>query len=82
MPNIQVSVGELVDKWSILNIKEDKFFKLNTDKWNNVRLEMHMLEPEIKVAFSSVRVFAMYKNLLECNLRLWCIENDIRKLES
>lgn len=76
---IEVSVGELVDKVSILDIKRDKF--LNKEKLKNVQKEYgilldKMLEAGIKPNNS------FFKQLKKVNLKLWNIEDNIRQKEA
>ncbi len=70
---IPVSIGELYDKYSILEIKENKF--TNIDKIKYVKFELSELKPFIdKYKLDS----NIYKELKEVNLELWNIEDEIR----
>ena len=81
--NIPISVGELVDKITILEIKSlminDKF------KLAEVKNEKTQLTKEFKkicdVNVSKSQLFAIKADLYETNLRLWHIEDNIRKSE-
>jgi hypothetical protein len=80
--SVPVSIGELLDKLSIVEIKKKKI--LDKDKLKYLSKEYDLLEEkatEIKnineVAFNN-----FYDSLLETNLKLWHIEDDIRELES
>jgi len=80
--SVPVSIGELLDKLSIVEIKKKKI--LDQDKLKYLSKEYDLLEEkatEIKnineVAFNN-----FYDSLLETNLKLWHIEDDIRELES
>ena len=81
--NVPISVGELVDKITILEIKSiminDKF------KLAEVKNEKNQLTEEFEkicnVNFSKSQLFALKADLYETNLRLWHIEDNIRKSE-
>ena len=80
--SVPVSIGELLDKLPIVEIKKKKI--LDKDKLKYLSKEYDLLEEkatEIKnineVAFNN-----FYDSLLETNLKLWHIEDDIRELES
>ncbi len=74
---IEVSIGEIVDKLSILEIK-----KLNiTDesKLININKEYDYL---YEVVFSELKINNNdYNRLIEINTKLWKIEDDIRDKE-
>lgn len=72
---IEVSIGELVDKVTILSIKLDKFKDEN--KKANVKKEYDILT----VPMNKIRITTQSKEFLalkEVNLKLWHIEDDIR----
>ena len=76
---IDVSNGELVDKVSILSIKIRKFE--SPLKRDNVQTEYDLLLPMMKdigISESSER----FRRLMDSNLRLWEIEDQIRRKES
>ena len=76
---IDVSIGELVDKVSILEIKLNKV--KNKDKLKNIKKEYDLL----KVSMEQCGINAeseFFKRLVEVNSRLWVIEDDIRIKES
>jgi len=76
---INVSIGEVVDKVTILSIKIDKF--KNPDKLANVQKEYDILSVEIEK--SGIAVGSEDFNALkEINLKLWQIEDAIRVKES
>jgi hypothetical protein len=79
MITIEVSPGELIDKWSILSIKRDKM--AGTCKWDNIAIEMDILAPNVKPILKNRMVYQLYKSLLEVNLELWDIEDDLRRME-
>jgi len=75
---IDVSIGELVDKASILEIKTEKI--RDKDKLNNIRFEYNLL-------FEALREINLdgqspeFLELKKINLRLWKIEDQIRLKE-
>ncbi|MBU0711418.1 hypothetical protein KJ762_01785 [bacterium] len=76
---INVSIGEIVDKLTILSIKIDKF--KSPDKLANVKKEYDILSVEIEK--SGIAVGSEDFNALkEINLKLWQIEDAIRVKES
>ena len=78
--NIPVSLGELLDKISILEIKNEKI--LNESKLKNIKKELiglrNVLE-ELNINLSEID--DLYKDLFKINLTLWEIEDSIRVLE-
>ena len=78
--NIPVSLGELLDKISILEIKNEKI--LNESKLKNIKKELiglkNVLE-ELNINLSEID--ELYKDLFKINLTLWEIEDSIRILE-
>ncbi len=72
---VEVSIGEVVDKMTILDIKCEKV--QSEEKLVNIRKEFNLLKGELeKVGITSDD--AQYKRLKEINLELWHIEDDIR----
>lgn len=74
---IEVSNGEILDKFSILEIKKSEI--KNPEKLKNVEKEYTILK-EIVVEILSTE-HELYKKLLEINKKLWVIEDDIRICE-
>ena len=76
---IEVSVGEIVDKLSILHIKRENIS--NDEKLKNVITEynylLNVVENELNISTDS----ELYLELLNINKKLWTIEDDIRDLE-
>lgn len=76
---IDISVGEVVDKLTILSIKLEKF--KDSDKRENVRKEFDKLSGEMEK--SGIRpTSAEFEALKEINLKLWDIEDAIRIKEA
>ena len=74
--NAPVSVGELVDKITILEIKKEFF--TNNKKMENVQLELKHLREALP---ETEGIFNEFYNLYHTNKTLWKIEDDIRKKE-
>lgn len=71
---IEVSIGEIVDKLSILDIKRRKI--TNSDKLVNIEKEYLYLH---KIVFDDLNVnMDAYNQLLIINEELWDIEDKIR----
>jgi hypothetical protein len=76
---IDISIGELVDKVSILSIKLEKI--KSADKLKNIKKEFDLLYDSMqKICIS--KSSEDYKNLVRVNLRLWDIEDKIRIKEA
>jgi hypothetical protein len=77
---IQISIGEMFDRLSILEIKLEKI--QNPEKLRNVRYEYEVLEtnmhPDI---FEDAEIQQLYNDLLEVNTQLWDIEDLLRIYE-
>ena len=78
---INRSVGELIDKITILQIKKDKIADL--EKVKKVSYELKLLENSLNsFKTSKTEVFRDLMNELKMiNQKLWAIEDDIRLLE-
>ena len=77
---VEVSVGELLDKISILEIKKDKI--KNTEKLEYILDELSILKDELKDNIQSdAKLDELYQSLKIINARLWVIEDDKRKCE-
>ena len=77
---VEVSVGELLDKISILEIKKDKI--KDPEKLEYIRDELFLLREEFKNNVKSdKKIDEMYQSLKIINARLWTIEDDKRKCE-
>ena len=77
---IEVSVGELLDKISILEIKKDRIKDSNKLKFINEEFEVlkSELEKNIKIDEKLAKFFTALKNV---NSKLWIIEDEKRKCE-
>jgi len=72
---VEVSIGELVDKVSILSIKSKKIRDKN--KLNNIRKEYGILAKSMEDAGIQL-TSDEFKRLEQINIRLWDIEDQIR----
>ena len=77
--NTPVSLGELVDKISILhikniNIKDDEKLKL-------IREELELLNQTLNKHIKKNEIQNYLDSLIEINSKLWVIEDDIRDCE-
>tara|TARA_B100000700_G_C14456911_1_gene584248 strand:- start:92 stop:475 length:384 start_codon:yes stop_codon:yes gene_type:complete len=77
--NVQVSIGELLDKISILIIKE-KNIKDET-KLSLVKNELNLLKKTIEKFDSKSDLYTYIDKLVEINTKLWNIEDQIRDCE-
>ena len=77
---VEISVGELLDKISILEIKKEKIkdsakLKFINDEYNVLK---DQLNKNIK---SDQKLDGLFKSLKEINSKLWIIEDDKRMCE-
>ena len=77
---VEESVGELLDKISILEIKKDRIKDSNKLKFINEEYEVlkNELEKNIKIDEKLAKFFTALKNV---NSKLWIIEDEKRKCE-
>ena len=77
---VEVSVGELLDKISILEIKKDKI--KDPKKLEYIKDELSILREEFKNNIKTdSKIDKLYQSLKIINVRLWTIEDDKRKCE-
>ena len=78
----EISVGELFDKITILNIKLKKIN--DPDKLNNIKIELDtLLEQSNKLISKDDEIFKKHiKKLQNINEELWDIENTKRECEA
>ena len=77
---VEVSVGELLDKLSILEIKKEKI--KDPEKLKYINDEYEILKSEFdKNVKSDDRLTKLFEVLKEINSRLWIIEDDKRLCE-
>lgn len=73
---IEVSIGEALDKVSILTIKLNKLTK--TEQLRNVARELGKIN---KILPKGILEDDLYQQLCKVNMRLWEIEDEIRVCE-
>jgi len=77
---VEVSIGELLDKISILEIKQEKI--KDTEKLKFINKEHSILKNQLeKNIKSDDKLHDLFKSLKEINAKLWVIEDDKRKCE-
>ena len=77
---VEVSVGELLDKISILEIKKEKIKDIKKLKFIND--EYNVLKEQLdKNVKSDEKLNNLFKSLKEINKKLWVIEDDKRLCE-
>jgi hypothetical protein len=80
---IEVSNGEIIDKYTILEIKLAKIKDAN--KLVNINNEHMVLIPVVNQIYEESKdqsvLKTLHTNLLEVNKKLWKIEDDLRECE-
>ena len=77
---VEVSVGELLDKISILEIKQEKIKDLEKLKFINDEhvILKEQLDKNVK---SDEKLNTLFQSLKDINAKLWVIEDDKRQCE-
>ena len=77
---VEVSVGELLDKISILEIKQDKI--KDSEKLSFINNEHSILKNQFeKNVKSDEKLEKLFQDLKDINAKLWVIEDDKRNCE-
>jgi len=77
---VEVSVGELLDKITILEIKKEKI--KDSEKLKFINSEYDVLKEQLdKNVKNDERLKKFFKSLKEINSKLWIIEDDKRMCE-
>ena len=77
---VEVSVGELLDKLSILEIKQEKIKDL--EKLKYIKDEHNILKDQLdKNVKSDDKLEELFKSLKQINSKLWVIEDEKRMCE-
>jgi len=77
---VEVSVGELLDKISILEIKKEKIN--DSEKLNFINDEYNVLKDQLnKNVKSDDKLENLFQSLKKINAKLWVIEDDKRLCE-
>ena len=80
MISVPVSIGELIDKLSILHVKQNKIS--NQEKLGYINKEFELLYNMSSYYLNDSEVSKLYHELVTVNSKLWEIEDEIRILES
>ena len=77
---VEVSIGELLDKISILEIKQEKI--KDSEKLKFINNEHSILKDQLNMNVKSDnKLNDLYQSLKEINSKLWVIEDDKRQCE-
>ena len=77
---VEVSMGELLDKISILEIKQEKI--KDPEKLKFINNEHSILKAQLESNVkSNEKLNSFYQSLKEINSKLWVIEDDKRQCE-
>jgi peptidoglycan hydrolase CwlO-like protein len=80
---IEVSNGEIIDKYTILEIKLSEI--KDEKKLVNIQHEYDTLTPDVQSIYTNCndedQLKKLHNDLLEVNKKLWKIEDDIRECE-
>ena len=77
---VEVSIGELLDKISILEIKQEKI--KDPEKLKFINNEHSILKSQLrKNVISNKKLDGLYQSLKEINVKLWVIEDNKRQCE-
>ena len=78
--NVPASVGELFDKITILEIKKKKI--KDKEKLKHVNAELNLLNKVVtKKKINKRKILKFINALKSINLKLWNVEDKLRKLE-
>ena len=82
--NAPISLGDLMDKISILSIKKDKI--IDKSKINLIEDELNLLNKSISIIINQnkdrqIEILSLMDDLKKINSELWDIEDKIRECE-
>jgi len=77
---IEVSIGEIADKYTILTIKS--FEILDEEKLVNIKKEWKYINQVIKESYSDLATDPLTHRLLDINRQLWVVEDALRDCEN
>ena len=80
MLTVPVSVGELIDKLSILQVKKLKI--TNPEGLKYVSEEFELLYNQSEIYLQVHEIKSLYESLTEVNSALWDVEDKLRVFES
>ena len=79
MITVPVSVGELIDKLSILHVKQTKIN--NEEKLTFINKEFELLNNMSLFYLNDDEILKLYNQLVEVNSKLWEVEDELRVIE-
>jgi hypothetical protein len=79
VPKVEISNGELADKWTILNIKQEKL--KNQIQINNITIESEALILQVRNLLNFEGMKKLIDDLYKCNLTIWHSMEDLYKLK-
>lgn len=79
MVSVPVSIGEMIDKLSILQVKKTKIS--DKTKLEFVNKEFEILYNLSSVYLDNVEIESLYHQLVEINSSLWDVEDKLRIIE-
>jgi hypothetical protein len=77
---IEVSIGEIADKYTILTIKS--FEILDEEKQINIKKEWKYINQVIKESYPELATDPLTHRLLDINRQLWVVEDSLRDCEN
>lgn len=77
---IEVSIGELLDKLTILEIKRERIS--DPEKLGHIEKEFSILRERSEEYLKNEEISAIFEDLKKVNSDLWIIEDDLREMES
>jgi hypothetical protein len=77
---IEVSIGEIADKYTILTIKS--FEILDEEKQVNIKKEWKYINQVIKESYPDLATDPLTHRLLDINRQLWVVEDALRDCEN
>lgn len=77
---IEVSIGEIADKYTILTIKS--FEILDEIKQINIKKEWKYINQVIKESYPELATDPLTHRLLDINRQLWVVEDSLRDCEN
>ena len=77
---VPTSIGDLIDRLSILEIKKERITDLDKVKYINIELDaLKLIIKEENIDIK--RIKNLYEEISNINLKLWKIEDNIRECE-
>ena len=80
MVTVPVSIGEMIDKLSILQVKKTKIS--DEVKLEFVNKEFQILYDLSSVYLKNIEIESLYNQLIEINSSLWDVEDRLRVIET